>query len=268
MVTDIKVLCKQQSPSWAQRVTRVIIWASPSGPRSPGQASCLRRSQLQPISAATATLTCICMSGFLASPLRASLQTHRPAPENWRAEQLTQQTPACLLLSAVSIPSWSLVASQLPWNHQRHLSILEASGETPTSTTSFRSPCCSGEPSCPSTEHWRQVCEEGKPGSPLLASHQRTKSLSCCVLLQNKLRNSFFQVLIHQERQPQPCAKRVVSLSASDRHPKSYTPTCLYCWPNPQMCFICFFFLCPVFSVFSSLYSISNIKREQMIHLS
>ena len=100
-----KVLCKQQSPSWAQRVTRVIIWAAPSGPRSPGQASCLRLSQLQPISAATATLTCICMSGFLASPLlRAPLQTHRPASENWKAEQLAQQTPACLLLSALLTP--------------------------------------------------------------------------------------------------------------------------------------------------------------------
>ena len=86
------------------------------------------------------------------------------------------------------------------------------------------------------------MCEEGKPGSPLLASHQRTKSPSCWVLLQNKLRNSFFQVFMHQERQPQPCAKRVVSLSASDWHPKSYTPTCLYCWPNPQTCFICFRF--------------------------
>ena len=159
-------------------------------------------------------------------------------------------------------PSWSLAASQLPWTHQRHPSILEASGETPTSTTSFRSPWCSGEPSCPSTEQWRQVCEEGKPGSHLLASPQRTKSPSCWVLLQNKLRNSFYQVLIHQERQPQPCAKRVVSLSASDWHPKSYTPTCLYCWPNPQMSFICFVFF------FFSLYSISNIKREQTIHLS
>ena len=41
------------------------------------------------------------MSGFLASLLTASLQTHSPAPENWRAEQLAQQTPACLLLSAL-----------------------------------------------------------------------------------------------------------------------------------------------------------------------
>ena len=99
-----KVLCKQQSSSWAQRVTHVVIWAAPSGPRSPSQASCLWLSQLQPISAATATLACICMCGFLASLLRASLQTHRPGPENWRAEQLAQQTPACLLLSALPTP--------------------------------------------------------------------------------------------------------------------------------------------------------------------
>jgi len=28
----------------------------------------------------------------------------------------------------------------------------------------------------------------------------------------------------------------------SDWHSKAYTPTCLYCWPNPQTCFICFRF--------------------------
>lgn len=103
MVTDIKCFANSRHKPWAQRVTRVIISALPSGPRSPSQASCLWLPQLQPISAATATLTCICVSGFLASPLlRASLQTHRPAPENWRVEQLAQQTPPCLLLSTLS----------------------------------------------------------------------------------------------------------------------------------------------------------------------
>lgn len=103
-----------------------------------------------------------------------------------------------------------------------------------------------------------QVCEEGKPGSPLLASDQRTKSPSCSVLLQNELRNSFFQVTIQKGWQPQRCTQTLTALPASDQNPKACTPTWLYCWPNPQTFFICFL----------SVYSISSVKREQTIHLS
>ena len=178
------------------------------------------------------------LPGFSAHSITADAQSC-----SWELEgRATRTADSCLPASQRPAHlSWSLAASWLPWNHRRHPSVLEASGEMPTSTTSIRSPCCSGEPSRPSTVQWRQVCEEEKPGSPLLASLQRTKCPSSWVLLQNKLRNSFIQVFIRQGRQPQPWAQRVVSTcfwSAS----KAYTPTCLYCWPNPQSCFICFLF--------------------------
>lgn len=148
------------------------------------------------------------LPGFSAHSITADAQSC-----SWELEgRATRTADSCLPASQRPAHlSWSLAASWLPWNHRRHPSVLEASGEMPTSTTSIRSPCCSGEPSRPSTVQWRQVCEEEKPGSPLLASLQRTKCPSSWVLLQNKLRNSLIQVFIRQGRQPQPWAQRVVS---------------------------------------------------------
>ena len=132
----------------------------------------------------------------------------------WELEgRATRTADSCLPASQrPAHPSWSLAASWLPWNHRRHPRVLEASGETPTSTTSIRSPCCSGEPSRPSTEQWKQVCEEEKPGSPLLASLQRTKCPSSWVLLQSKLRNSFIQAYLSRKTTLAMCTEGSVYL--------------------------------------------------------
>ena len=188
------------------------------------------------------------LPGFSAQSITADAQTW-----SWELEgRPTCTADSCLPASQrPAHPSWSLAASWLPWNHRRHPSILEAFGEMPTSTTSIRSPCCSGETSRPSTGQLRQVCEEEKPGSPLLASLQRTKCPSSWVLLQNKLRNSFIQVLIHQGRQPQPRAQRVVSTcfwSAS----KSLHPNLPLLLAKPT----------DVLYLFSLLFTPSAISRE------
>ena len=237
-----KVLCKQQSPSWAQRVTRVIIWASPSGPISPGQASCLWLPQLQPISAATATLTCICVSGFLASPLlRASLQTHRPAPENQRAEQLAQQTPPCLLLSTLSThpDPWQPASShettkgilafqKHPEKHQpaQLLSgVPDAQVSHPAHPPSSEGRCVSRESLGPPCLHLTRGPSPHPAGFSFRISSETPLSRSLSVK-EDSLNH------VHRGQ----------CLPASDQHQKSYTPTCLYCWPNPQSCFICFLF--------------------------
>ena len=238
-----KVLCKQQSPSWAQRVTRVIIWASPSGPISPGQASCLWLPQLQPISAATATLTCICVSGFLASPLlRASLQTHRPAPENQRAEQLAQQTPPCLLLSTLSThpDPWQPASShettkgilafqKHPEKHQpaQLLSgVPDAQVSHPAHPPSSEGRCVSRESLGPPCLHLTRGPSPHPAGFSFRISSETPFSRSLSIKRGNlsHVQRGWYLYLL------------LIGIQ------KSYTPTCLYCWPNPQTSFICCFF--------------------------